>query len=102
MGGFVAEISTRRAGGDEPQTGEVSRGAKVAAPLVAGVGAWAVRKALDSGFRLATGRPAPTASDLNILPRRIVLWAAVTAAGVAAVNVAVDRVMLRPKARPAA
>jgi hypothetical protein len=97
---MVAE--TNKVGADGPQAAEVSRGAQVAAPLVAGVAAWAVRRALDSGFRRATGRPAPTASDLNVLPGRILLWAAVTAVAVAAINVAVDRVMLRPKVRPAA
>jgi hypothetical protein len=95
----VTETSKPHEGLDGPQTAEVSRGAQVAAPIVAGVATWAARKAMDSGFRRATGRPAPTASDLNILPGRIVLWAAVTAVVVTAINVAVDRVMLRPKVR---
>jgi Protein of unknown function (DUF4235) len=98
----VTETSKPPEGLDGPQTAEVSRGAKVAAPIVAGVATWGARKAMDSGFRRATGRPAPTASDLNILPGRIVLWAAVTAVVIAAINVAVDRVMLRQKVRSTA
>jgi Protein of unknown function (DUF4235) len=98
----VTETSKPHEGLDGPQTAEVGRGAKVAAPIVAGAATWAARKAMDSGFRRATGRPAPAASDLNILPGRIVLWAAVTAVVVTAINVAVDRVMLRPKVRSTA
>lgn len=98
----MTETSKPHEGLDRPRTAKVSRGAKVAAPIVAGVATWAVRTAMDSGFRRATGRPAPTASDLNIRPGRIVLWAAVTAVASAAVNVAVDRVMLRPKVRSTA
>ena len=98
----MTDTSILPGGVDAPPPPEISRAAQVAAPLVAGVAAWAVRRALDSGFRRATGRPAPTASDLNVLPGRILLWAAVTAVAVAAINVAVDRVMLRPKVRPAA
>ena len=70
----MTETSKPHEGLDGPQTAGVSRGAKMAAPIVAGVATWAVRRAMDSGFRRATGRPAPTASDLNILPGRIVLW----------------------------
>ena len=58
---------------------------------------WAVRKALDAGYRRATGRPIPTARETDIAFRRIVLWAAIAAAAVAAADVVVDRVVLRPK-----
>ena len=96
----MAETSTTHDRLERPATASVGRAAKVAAPLVAGVATWAVRTALDSGFRRATGRPAPSASDLNVLPGRILLWAAVTAVAVTGVNVAVDRVLLRPKVHP--
>ena len=95
----MTDTSILPGGVDAPPPPEISRAAQVAAPLVAGVAAWAVRRVLDSGFRRATGHPAPSAGDVTVVPGRILLWACVTAVAVAAVNVAVDRVLLRPKAR---
>ena len=59
---------------------------------------WVVQNALASGYRLATGRPAPTARDSGISLRKVATWAALTAAAVAATNVAVDRIVLRQAA----
>jgi hypothetical protein len=58
---------------------------------------WAVRRTLNVSYRRAIGRPVPTARDPDVPFRRIVLWAAVAAAAVAAAHVVVDRVVLRPK-----
>ena len=57
-----------------------------------------VRRVLDSGFRHATGHAPPTARDRSVPLRRAAAWAAVTAGSVAAANVLVDRLVLRPKA----
>ena len=57
---------------------------------------WAVRRALESGYHRATGAVLPTARDRDVPFRRIVVWAAVSAAAVAVANVVVDRVVLRP------
>ena len=57
---------------------------------------WAVRRALESGYHRATGAALPTARDRDVPFRRIVVWAAVSAAAVAVANVVVDRVVLRP------
>ena len=81
----------------ESAAAKVSFGAKVAAPVVAGAAMWAVREFLNFGFRRVTGRPAPSASDTTIAPRQILGWAAVTAVAVTAVNVGVDRALLRPR-----
>ena len=61
-----------------------------------GSGSWAVRRALESGYHRATGRALPTARDRDVPFRRILVWAAVSAAAVAVANVVVDRVVLRP------
>ena len=56
---------------------------------------WGVRRALDLGYRQATGRPVPSARQADIRFGRVVLWAAVSAAAIAAANVVVDRTVLR-------
>ena len=81
----------------ESAAAKVGFGAKVAAPVVAGAAMWAVREFLNFGFRRVTGRPAPSASDTTFAPRQILGWAAVTAVAVTAVNVGVDRALLRPR-----
>jgi hypothetical protein len=63
--------------------------------LLESAATWAVRRALDSGYRLATGHVPPTARDPNVPFRRIVAWAVVTATAVTAADVAVDRFALR-------
>jgi hypothetical protein len=58
---------------------------------------WAVRRALESGYHQATGRPLPTARDRAAPFRQVLLWAAVTAAAIAAADVIVDQLVLRPR-----
>jgi hypothetical protein len=70
---------------------EASTALKVAAPLIALAATWAVRKAMDAAYTRATGSEPPRASDPQASMRRILIYAAVTAAAVAVVNVAVDR-----------
>ena len=70
---------------------EPSTAIKVAAPLLALAATWAVRKAMDAAYTRATGSEPPRASDPSASMRRILVYAAVTAAAVAVVNVAVDR-----------
>jgi hypothetical protein len=70
---------------------EASTAIKVVAPFVALAATWVVRKAMDSAYTRATGHEPPRASDPQASMRRILVYAAVTAAAVAVVNVAVDR-----------
>lgn len=56
---------------------------------------WWVQHAMSSGYRRLTGREEPTARDASVPLRRIVAWAAASAAAVAASNVMVDRLVLR-------
>ena len=56
---------------------------------------WGVQRAMTSGYRTLTGREEPTARDAAVPLRRIVAWAAASAAAVAVSNVAVDRLVLR-------
>ena len=62
---------------------------------------WVVRRSLESGYHRATGHLPPTARDRNVPFRRILVWAAVSAAAVAVANVAVDRFVLRRETRDA-
>jgi hypothetical protein len=56
---------------------------------------WAVQRAMSSGYRTLTGREEPTARDATVPFRRVIVWAAASAAAVAVSNVAVDRLVLR-------
>ena len=59
------------------------------------VATWAVQRALSFGYRRLTGRDEPTARDADVPLRRILAWAAASAA---AANVVVDRLVLRRRA----
>ncbi len=61
---------------------------------------WVVHRALEFGYHRATGRPLPTARDRDVPFRRVMVWAAVSAAAVGVADVLVDRVVLRPPGRP--
>jgi hypothetical protein len=69
--------------------------ARLVAPL-AEIGAmWGVRKALDSVYRRSTGSEPPRAHDPEASLRKVLMWAAVSAAALAVVNVVIDRVTAR-------
>ncbi len=70
---------------------EASTILKVAAPIIAIGATWAVRKVLERAYTSATGGQPPRASDPDASMRRVILWAMATAAAIAVVNVAVDR-----------
>lgn len=65
----------------------------IAATLVAFGATAIVRRAMDAGYRRATGRQTPSATDGTSGFVRTVAWAAVTAATAAIVEVAVLRAM---------
>jgi Protein of unknown function (DUF4235) len=69
--------------------------AKLIGPLAAAGAAWGVRKMMDGAYRKKTGNEPPRAGDPEQSMRRILLWAAVTAAALAVVKVAVDRATSR-------
>ena len=64
---------------------------KIIAPVAAIGATWLVRKVLDSGYKAATGKQPPHASDPGQSMMRIILWAATSAAAIAVVNVVIDR-----------
>jgi hypothetical protein len=64
---------------------------KLIAPAAAIGATWVIRKVLDSGYRAATGKEPPHASDPEQSLTRIILWAAATATAIAVVNVVIDR-----------
>ena len=66
--------------------------------VVESAASWLVRRAMESGYRKATGQAPPTARDQGAPLRRILVWAAVSAAAVAVANVVADRVVLRESA----
>ena len=66
-------------------------GAKIAAPLIALGATWAVREVLERVYTKVTGNKPPHASDPDQPMTAILIWAATTAAAVAVVGVAIDR-----------
>ena len=82
---------------DGPATGVAADGMRMAVKIavVESAASWVVRRALESGYRRATGQAPPTARDQGVPLRRILIWASVSAAAVAVANVAADRVVLR-------
>ena len=67
----------------------------VLAPLAAMGATWAARKALDTGYRSVTGRIAPNSQDVQVRLGSAVMWAAITAASAAIVEVAVFRFLAK-------
>jgi len=67
----------------------------VAAPLIAFGATMIARKALDFGYRRATGHDAPNATDPQVRLSRALAWTAVTAVTAAVVEVAVYRAVTR-------
>jgi anti-sigma-K factor RskA len=67
----------------------------VLAPLAAIGATWAVRKALNSSYRSVTGRSAPNPQDVNGTWGSALMWAALTAASAAVVEVAVYRYLAK-------
>lgn len=74
-----------------------SGAAKVVAPVAAIAATWGVRKALDSAYRGATGNEPPRANDPDRSLRQVLMWAAISAAALAVVNVVLDRALSRWK-----
>jgi len=68
--------------------------------VVESAASWLVRRAMESGYRAATGQSPPTARDQGIPLRRILVWASASAAGVAVANVVADRIILRHQSSP--
>ena len=83
-------IETTEPDGDEPLS--ASTASKIVAPLLALGAAWAVRKALDAAYLRSTGSTPPQAANRDEPLRRVLLWAAATAAVLAVVKVAIDRI----------
>jgi len=67
----------------------------VIAPLAAMGATWAARKALDSGYRKLVGHSAPDPQDAQVKLGSALVWAAITAASAAVVEVAVFRILAK-------
>ena len=67
----------------------------VLAPLAAMGATWVTRKALDTGYRSVTGRIAPNSQDVQVRLGSAAMWAAITAASAAVVEVAVFRFLAK-------
>jgi hypothetical protein len=85
-------------GGNGLDIGAVRQAMKVAA--LEGASTYVVHRALEFGYRRATGRELPTARDRNVPFRQVLVWATVTAAAVTAATVIVDQVALRREPPP--
>lgn len=78
--------------------GAVRQAIKV--PALEGAATYVVRRALELGYRRATGRELPTARDRNVPFRRVLVWATVTGAALSAATVIVDQFALRRESPP--
>jgi len=78
--------------------GAVRQSMRVAA--VEAAATYVVRRALEFGYRGATGRELPTARDRNVPFRQVLVWATVTGAALAAATVIVDQFALRRESPP--
>ena len=87
------------ASGMEPDSGEHPEPSPLlhlVAPVVAIGATMIVRKALNAGYRRATGSDAPGPRDPGVSIARVLVWSVVTAAAATAVEVAVYRITNRP------
>ena len=64
----------------------------VIAPLAAMAATWVARKVMDSTYRGVTGHRPPSADDPRTSLKKALVWAAITAAVAAVVEVAVYRI----------
>jgi hypothetical protein len=78
-----------------PGPSTVGTTAKLLAPAASLAAGWGVRKAMDSAYRRSTGNPPPRAGDPDASLRKVLLWAAMTAAVLAVANVVIDRLAAR-------
>ena len=87
---------TSELGADSSTGSEPSPLIHLVAPVVASGATMSVRKALNAGYRRATGTDAPGPRDPGVSIARVLLWSVVTAAAATAVEVAVYRMTNRP------
>lgn len=66
---------------------------KFLVPAVAMGATWAVKRSLESGYRILTGGDPPLAEDKEAKLSSVLVWAAATAAAVATIEVIVTRVL---------
>ncbi len=81
--------------GDDHNVGQSNLMVHVLAPLAAIAATWAVRKALDTGYRSVTGHNPPNSQDPQAKLGPTLMWAALTAASAAVVEVAVFRFLAK-------
>jgi Protein of unknown function (DUF4235) len=84
--------------GNVHDIGAVRQQMKMAA--LEGAATYTVRRALEFGYRRATGSELPTARDRDASFREVLIWATVTGAALAAATVIVDQFALRRELPP--
>jgi hypothetical protein len=87
----MADIDEASGSADVDVQIEVNPIAHLIAPLAAIGATIIVRKMMDSGYKKVTGGPVPAPRDPRVTFGRALMWAAVTAATAAVVEVAVYR-----------
>jgi len=95
MSGARKELSPDESGSQAQSSGGNQLVVHVLAPLAAMGATWAVRKALNSGYRKLTGNSAPNPQDEQVTLGSALAWAAITAASAAVVEVAVFRFLAK-------
>lgn len=95
MSGEKSRSTSARVGVETHDAEESNVMVHVLAPLAAIGATWAVRKALDSSYRSIMGKAAPNPQDVNGTWGSVLMWAVVTAASAAVVEVAVYRYLAK-------
>lgn len=83
------------------QAVQVSPMVHILAPLIAIGATMVARSLMNRGYRTVTGSPAPGANDPGVSFTRAVMWAGMTAATAAIVEVAAYRMVQRAGTHPA-
>jgi hypothetical protein len=95
MSGSHARSINDESGLKSHPSGENQLMVHVLAPLIVIGATWAVRKALDSGYRKVSGHAAPNSQDTQVNLGSALAWAAITSASAAVVEVAVFRFLAK-------
>lgn len=66
---------------------------KLLGPALTITATWATRKGLNNAYQRRTGKTPPNAAANDVSIGRIIIWAAITAAVVATVNVLINRTL---------
>lgn len=87
----MSDLTDAVAVADDDEWIEPGTLAKLAVPVLTIGAAFVIRKAMDAAYEKATGHHPPRPTDPDASLRRVIVYAAATAAAVAVANVVIGR-----------